>query len=198
MAEFGNNIDLSLFDPSKINWDALGATNPIPQPAVTPPVVTPSTGGGGGNPVASVSSTPSARPIPIPVSTNFSVKQPEASLVKYNSDTLPEQLITDLLFEDIGGTELISLSRHDTINGQDIVYSLIRNLSILNKDFNPNNIISGQRSSSEIDQYSLDIASKLQSVTLNSSGDLIIEFSSIGNDEYVDIQLSTNGTIYKN
>ena len=43
MAEFGNNIDLSLFDPSQINWDALGATNPIP-----PPPAAPAPGGGGG------------------------------------------------------------------------------------------------------------------------------------------------------
>ena len=30
MAEFGNNFDLSKFDPSQINWDALGVPNPIP------------------------------------------------------------------------------------------------------------------------------------------------------------------------
>lgn len=145
----------------------------------------------------SPASTPPPAPIPPPAATTYSVKQPDASLVKYHPDVLPQELITDLLFEDVGGSELINIARYDTINGQDVVYSLVRNLSILNRSFNPNNILAGQTASSQFGQYSLDIASKLQSSYLDADGNLVIEFSSINNDEYAEIELSTNGTIYK-
>lgn len=140
--------------------------------------------------------TPPPAPIPPPAATTYSVKQPDASLVKYHPDVLPQELITDLLFEDVGGSELINIARYDTINGQDVVYSLVKNLSILNRSFNPNNILAGQTASSQFGQYSLDIASKLQSSYLDADGNLVIEFSSINNDEYAEIELSTNGTIY--
>lgn len=146
---------------------------------------------------AAPASTPPAPVIPPPAATTYAVKQPAPSLVTYNAETLPQELIVDLLFEDVGGTELINVSRHDTINGQSVVYSLVSNLSILNRSFNPNNILAGQISYSQFSQYSLDIASKLMGISLDSSGNLVIEFSSIGNDEYAEIELSSDGTIYR-
>lgn len=152
-------------------------------------------GSGGGSSVPA--STPPPAPVPPPSATTYSVKQPDVSLVQYHPDVLPQELITDLLFEDVGGSELINIARYDTINGQDVSYSLIRNLSILNRTFNPNNILAGQTASSQFGQYSLDIASKLGNSYLDADGNLIIEFSSINDDEYAEIELSTNGTIYK-
>ena len=187
---------------------------PAPQPYVPKPYVpsVPEVGvprgnpivdsvgiGGGGSTVyaAAPAATPPSAPIPPPAATTYAVKQPSPSLVTYNAETLPQELIVDLLFEDVGGTELINVSRHDTINGQNVVYSLISNLSILNRSFNPNNILAGQISYSQFSQYSLDIASKLMGISLDSSGNLVIEFSSIGNDEYAEIELSSDGTIYR-
>jgi hypothetical protein len=154
-------------------------------------------GGNGGGGSLAPTSTPPTPVIPPPAATTYAVKQPSPSLVTYNAETLPQELIVDLLFEDVGGTELINVSRHDTINGQNVVYSLVSNLSILNRSFNPNNILAGQISYSQFSQYSLDIASKLIGISLDEGGNLVIEFSSIGNDEYAEIELSSDGTIYR-
>jgi hypothetical protein len=195
MAEFGNNIDLSLFDPSQINWSELdprvSTGRDISENLPTPIGVIID------GPKPTPQSTPSPITSPPPPATTYAVKQPSPSLVTYNAETLPQELIVDLLFEDVGGTELINISRHDTINGQNVVYSLVSNLSILNRSFNPNNILAGQISYSQFSQYSLDIASKLVGISLDSSGNLVIEFSSIGNDEYAEIELSSDGTIYR-
>jgi hypothetical protein len=180
-------------------------TGPSPSDAIISPV---STGQGvntfAPDPVttstataAAPASTPPAPVIPPPAATTYAVKQPAPSLVTYNAETLPQELIVDLLFEDVGGTELINVSRHDTINGQNVVYSLVSNLSILNRSFNPNNILAGQMSYSQFSEYSLDIASKLVGISLDAGGNLVIEFSSIGNDEYAEIELSSDGTIYR-
>jgi hypothetical protein len=183
-------------DYSKIEWGSSDAIANLAsaQPASTSP-------DNGGSVAISYSSAPAPTPpapiTPPPAATTYAVKQPSPSLVTYNADTLPQELIVDLLFEDVGGTELINISRHDTINGQNVVYSLVSNLSILNRSFNPNNILAGQISYSQFSQYSLDIASKLVGISLDSSGNLVIEFSSIGNDEYAEIELSSDGTIYR-
>jgi hypothetical protein len=50
---------------------------------------------------------------------------------------------------------------------------------------------------SQFSEYSLDIASKLVGISLDAGGNLVIEFSSIGNDEYAEIELSSDGTIYR-
>lgn len=142
--------------------------------------------------------TPPAPPPPPPVATSKSVKQPSPSLVEYSAEGLPQELITDLLYEDVGGTELINIARYDTVDGQDVSYSLVRNLSVLNKSFNPSNILAGQIAySSQLGQYALDLSVKINSISLDADGNLVIDLSSIGSDEYVEVEISSNGTIYK-
>lgn len=170
---------------------------PAPSPAPPPPPPRP-------KPVAP---PPPPPPPPPPGATTYAVKQPAPSLVQYQPDVLPQELITDLLFEDVGGQELINIARYDTIDGQNVEYALVRNLSVLNQSFNPNNILAGQIAySSQLGQYSLDISSKIPQVSeeypngaayLDADGNLVIEFISIGNDEYAEVEISSNGTIYK-
>lgn len=154
----------------------------------------------GGHPSGGYSAPPPPPPPP-PQATTFSVKIPEASLVEYNPETLPQELITDLLFEDVGGQELINIARYDTIDGQNVSYSLIRNLSVLNRKFNPNNILAGQITySDQTGKYALSIIDKISSAGipayLDDDGNLVIELSSVGEDEYLEVQISSNGTIY--
>lgn len=158
-------------------------------------------GGGSGQQSSPPSPAPPPPPPPPPKPTTFSVKQPAPSLVQYDAQTLPQELLTDLLYEDVGGQELINISRHDTIDGQNVSYSLIRNLSILNKSFNPNNILAGQITySSQLGQYALDIVNKMTTsgipAYLDADGNLVIELISANEDEYVEVQISSNGTIY--
>lgn len=140
-------------------------------------------------------------PPPPPAPTTFSVKQAEPDIILFDAEAVPQEVMTDLIFEDIGGTELINMSRNDTVNGQEVIYSIIKRLSILNKSFNPNNILAGQSSGSAFfNQYALDIVSRLpefQAVYLDEEGNLVIDFESIGPDEYAEAEISSNGTIYK-
>lgn len=147
---------------------------------------------------AAPSPAPPPPPPPPPVATSKSVKQPSPSLIQYSAEGLPQELITDLLYEDVGGSELINIARYDTVDGQDVSYSLVRNLSILNQSFNPNNILAGQIVySSQLGQYALDLSIKINSVSLDADGNLVIDLASIGSDEYVEVEISSNGTIYK-
>lgn len=157
-------------------------------------------------PVPSYSTIPSILAPTVAVSAT-ATKQPEVYLVQYDAETLPQELIEDLLFEDVGGSELISSTRQDIVDGQNVAYTIIKNLSNIKTQFNPNNILAGQISYNlELNQYALDIASKLPyineeypngAVYLDADGNLVIEFNSIGTDEFAEAEISTNGTIYR-
>lgn len=176
----------------------------------TPKVQGGGTSGGSSSGAGGAYYSPTPAPVyvapPPPAATTYAVKQPAPSLVQYNAEALPEELIIDLLYEDVGGQELINISRHDTVDGQEVSYSLIRNLSIFNQSFNPNNILAGQIAySPQFGQYSLDISSKLPFMNadypegpayLDTNGNLIIDLISIGADEYIEVEISSNGTIY--
>ena len=47
-------------------------------------------------------------------------------IILFNEDAVPVELMTDLIFENIGGQELINISRHDTVNGQTVIYQPIK------------------------------------------------------------------------
>jgi hypothetical protein len=75
--------------------------------------------------VDATSSTPTTNS----ATSQSAVKIPTPDLVLFNTAPMPIEVMSDLIFEDIGGIELLSLSRSDMVNGQDILYSPISNLS---------------------------------------------------------------------
>lgn len=139
---------------------------------------------------------------------------PPPSLVLYDEEATPIEQLTDLLFEDIGGMELINIARHDTIDGQPVSYTVLKKLSEFNRAFDPNNIIAGQAADAEfLKKYAIDISSRLPTdlvdiplpntanrqfsvVGLDDNGDLIIRLLGLNNDEYLQVEIVSDGTIY--
>jgi hypothetical protein len=141
-----------------------------------------------------------------------STKPATPEMIALNNPVLDAERMLDLVFEDIGGQELINISRNDIINGQDVFYSPIKNLKELYVQYNPNNII---RLESTSDIYFKNFPIKLEStipaygtgpngevVYIDpTTGDLIINISSLEPDEQVDVEILDggeilNGTIY--
>jgi hypothetical protein len=125
-----------------------------------------------------------------------------------NENNIPIDIMTDLIFQNIGGQELINISRNDIVNGQKIIYQPIKNLYRVQQEFNPNNIISLQSTS---DKYFENFAIKLNNKVPNvgsgpggayiyidtSNGDLVIESVNLNEDEQVELEIVTSGTIYE-
>jgi hypothetical protein len=128
--------------------------------------------------------------------------------ILFDDDSVPIELMTDLIFENIGGHELINIARNDTVNGQFTSYQLIKNLSDIEQQYNANNILSLQSTS---DKYFNNFSIKLdQKVPISptgpdqtyvyldiQTGDIIVESVNLDVDEQVEIQLVVNGTIYE-
>jgi hypothetical protein len=92
---------------------------------------------------------------------NTSVKIATPDLIIFGDEVLSIETMTDLIFEDIGGYELATISRHDLVNGQKVNYSPIKNLTDLYSQYNPNNILSIQSSDSYFRSLSFSIFDRL-------------------------------------
>ena len=136
------------------------------------------------------------------------VKTAPIDTVLFDDETVPIEIMSDLIFENIGGQELISIARSDIINGQKISYQPIKNLSSIQQQYNPNNILGLQQTANRFFAgFSIKLEDKIPEVGngLNgeniyfdeNTGDLIIEFINLNNDEQIETQITVNGTIYE-
>lgn len=154
-----------------------------------------------------VPATPPSPPPPPPPPPPLIIKTGTPQYVLFNDEEVPLELITDLLFENIGGQELLTISRFDTVNGKKIAYQPIKNLGILNEEYNPNNLIKLQNTSDKFfANYTIKLAERIpvvgngpngDNVYLDGSGNLVIEFVNLNLDEQVEVQITLNGTIYE-
>jgi hypothetical protein len=146
----------------------------------------------------SVSSSPTPNP----------VKTAPIDTVLFNDDSMSIEIMADLIFEDIGGHELINIARNDIINGQQISYNPIKNLGLIQQKYNPNNILGLQATS---EKYFANFPIKFEEkVPIEGNGpngsnvyfddvtgDLIIEGVNLNKDELFEVEVSLNGTIYE-
>lgn len=136
------------------------------------------------------------------------VKTAPIDTVLFNDDQVPIEVMSDLIFEDIGGHELINIARSDIINGQDISYQPIKNLTSIQQQYNPNNILSVQSTSNK---YFANFAIKLENKIPNVGngpfgsnvyldpldGSLIVEAVNLESDEQIEFEITLSGTIYE-
>jgi hypothetical protein len=176
-----NNLGTSLINDTPTERIVITPTPPTPQ-SITP----------------QTPQTPQTQP----------VKTASIDTVLFDDETMPIDIMSDLIFEDIGGQELINIARNDIVNGQTISYQPIKNLSSLQQQYNPNNILSLQQTS---DKYFANFSIKLDEripttgsgpngeyVYLEeATGDLIIELVNMPSSEEVDVEITLDGTIYQ-
>jgi hypothetical protein len=155
-----------------------------------------------------VSATPPTPTLPATVSPPPPpVKTATLDIILFDEESIPTDGMFDQIFENIGGQELISITRSDIVNGQKISYQPIKNLSAIQQRYNPNNILSLQQTADKFFAgFSIKLEDKTpqigngpngENVYLNATGDLIIEFININADEQIETQISVSGTIYE-
>jgi hypothetical protein len=147
-------------------------------------------------------------PVATPVAPKTTVKTAPIDTVLFNDDSVPIEIMTDLIFENIGGHELINIARNDIVNGQQVSYQPIKNLSSIQQQYNPNNILGIQNTS---DKYFANFSIKFENkvpeigngpngsnVYLDSTtGNLVIETINMDNDEQVEIEITLSGILYE-
>lgn len=124
------------------------------------------------------------------------------------SDIVPLEIMTDLIFENIGGQELIEITRHDIINGDYVSNQLVKNLTKIKQEYDPKKIFSLSNTSDRyFENFSIKLNNKIPNVGNGALGqnvyvdennnDIVIDLVNIEKDEQVEIQISIDGTIYE-
>ena len=135
--------------------------------------------------------------------------------------------ITRIVFENLSAIELSMIERTDTIEGINQKYSIISNLSEIRKKYDATRQLTTMDKASPLTSvFSIDLRTKIPqedylnlqglnsvyqyldennnlvdrekgNVYIDSNGDLVIELINIETDQQVEIEIDTNGTIYK-
>lgn len=115
---------------------------PTPAKKVTPPPAPAPT------PEVPVSKPPETRPTPpkVPklVASATKMVKPATPDIIMSEDIMSGEVISGLFFETIGSQEILDVARRDLIDGLNVSYSPIKNLSALYAEYNPNNILGSQ------------------------------------------------------
>jgi hypothetical protein len=178
---------------------SVGQPAPAPAPVASAPVA----------PVVTVAA-PAAVPPPVPQPPDppifKAVKAAPIDTVLFVDEKFSQEFITDLLFEDVAGQELLSIARDDTVNGQEVIYQPIKNLGILRDIYDINNLLKLQETSDRFfANFLINLFQKIPVVGNGPNGknyyfdevtgDGIIEFVNMRDDEQVEVQISNAGII---
>lgn len=133
----------------------------------------------------------------VPPKSNISAKQ----TVKIASSNLfitderidKTDLMVDAIIEDIGGQEIINISRNDLLNGQNVTYNVIENLASTQRKFDPNELIKLQATSAEyFDSFTLDLNSFTPNYGTGQNGQIVYVDPDTGNVVINTININNN------
>jgi hypothetical protein len=137
-----------------------------------------------------------------------SVKVSDPQYVLFNDDVVSIETMTNLLFEDIGGEEIINISRNDTVFGANLSYDIIANSGLISKLYNSQNIVSlGSNSYDYFRNFLIQLETKIPNVGSGTNGsnvymnkttgELVLEFINLEKDEQIEINILTQFEDYR-
>jgi len=151
-------------------------------------------------------------PEPVAVTPTAGVLIADPSIIIFDEEAVPIEVMSDLLFEQVGGQEIINISRNDLVNGQSVIYHPIKNLQEVYLRYNTKNIVALQQSSVEIFKgFPIKFVNHIpivgngpdgQNVYLDPlTGNVVVEVVNITRNEQVDVEIintvsSFDDTIY--
>jgi len=153
-----------------------------------------------------VSATPN-NPDIVATTSNTGIKIADPDIILFNNDNIPVEVMADLIFEDIGGTEILNIARTDLVNGQSVIYAPIKNLAQIYLKYNPQNILSLQETTGEIfDNFPIKLGRHVPSVGNGPNGrnvymnpingNIVVDVINIERNEQVEIQIANTGSTF--
>lgn len=122
-----------------------------------------------------VSSTPDI-PAYVPAVANNAIKPATPDLIQFNDSDIPIEFMTDLMFEDIGGQEILSVTRNDLVNGQNVLYTPIKNLSQLSLQNGPQTMfVMPESTASQFKNFPIKLEEKVPVVGSNVAENEVID-----------------------
>lgn len=130
---------------------------------------------------------------------NDAVKIATPDIILIKDESLAAEIMTDLIFQDIGGQEIINIARSDMINGQNVTYQPIKNITSLFYQYNPQNILALQGTDKDyFKNFAINLSDKLlewlpdRPYIYVENGDLVIQVQNMLPSESIEVQTISN------
>ena len=151
---------------------------------------------------SSTPNVPATTPMAKPAS---DIKVATPDLIILDDQSISIEVMTDLIFENIGGQELIEISRNDIVNGQNILYQPIKNITSLAFQYSPQNLIALQDTDKTyFSGFPINIFYHIpdtgsgpngESIYIDqNTGNLVIDVINMKKDYQVEVQISSSLT----
>jgi len=139
-------------------------------------------------------------------SSELGIRVASPAIILIDNEALSIELMTNLVFENIGGREILSISRSDTVNGQNIIYQPISNLANINLKYNPLNIIALQNTADNLFRsFAIELGDHIPTVGSGpdgtfvyseiGTGNLVVDLIALDPEYEVEIQVLAAGEI---
>ena len=137
---------------------------------------------------------------------NNDIKVATPDIILFDDGTVPPEIMANLIFEKIGGQELITVSRNDIVNGQNVVYQPIKNISQIALRYNSQSLIQLQNPANVFfENFPINFAKCIPNegsgpngniVYIDANtGDLVVEVINLAKDEQVEVQVLSRGSV---
>ena len=151
------------------------------------------------------------------INPNNSAKAPEklvkigSNVVRIAEDATSGEALVQAFFDDVISTEIINMTKHDSINTDNPQYNIIADVSDVKRQYDPNNLVVLQKTLSEyfsrfpisFSQYEPEVGTGPDGETIyvDSDGNLVINVLEMPDNFVVEVQTMTfneafNDTIY--
>jgi hypothetical protein len=139
--------------------------------------------------------------------TGDGVKIATPELILLDNESIPIEQMASVIFENIGGHELISVVRNDLVNGQNTAYSIVSNLKTIQSQNNSENIVfvpgNAQKYFSNyqilfenhVPEYGTGPNKEIVYVD-QETGNIIINVINLSENEQVEIQVIASGETF--
>jgi hypothetical protein len=135
------------------------------------------------------------------------VKSATPDIIIEDINSVPIELIERLIFESLGGQELLLLSRHDTVRGQEISYRPISNSRDIDFRYSSETILFATESfKNYFKNFSIFLESVVPELDGNqyspnayvevASGDIILEFKDVRPEQQIESQTLSNASVF--
>lgn len=156
------------------------------------------------NKVSAIPRVPWDEPLKISSSNDIKIATPD--IILFDDNLVPPEIMANLIFEKIGGQELITVARNDIVNGQTVVYQPIKNLSQIALRYNSQNLVQLQNPSNVFfENFPINFAKSTPTVGTGPLGsivyieagtnDLVINTISLAADEQIEVQILSTGSV---
>jgi hypothetical protein len=116
----------------------------------------------------------------------------DPDLMLQQASQLPVELMEQLILQDIGGVELISVVRHDQVNGEKVSYTPISNLELLTKEYNPQTVTNPAANFSSLKSaFGIEDDTELYHGSAHSSG--AIRLDTRTSNPFVEVEVPSLG-----